>query len=232
MRNLYICIGFFAYLNIISALQWRAIASRLLIASSILMAQPSLAIVEDGTIQMEKIKKGYKGLQLLVDKWDEKTTYCNFGELQRDILSVKNKDVLYKAAAKGSLLDYDKSDTMNIMCKKDPMTVRAYVGLYPESGNDLLYNADKTLKSAKIMSSVDPEKVDEYIGLIEEWQQSVSSIDASSYSARNEYASTETRTKNDDSLLTNDDDDFLAQCRKEVVKATAILESILKILEM
>ncbi len=232
MRILCIIFALFAYMKLISALQLRTIASRLLIASTIFVTQPSLAIVEDGTIQMEKIKKGYKGLQLLIDKWDEKTTYCNFGELQRDILSVKNKDVLYKAAAKGSLLDYDKSDTMNVMCKKDPMTVRAYVGLYPESGNDLLYNADKTLKSTQIISSVDPDKIDEYIGLIEEWQQLVSSIDASSYSARNEYASTETRTKNDNSLLTNDDNDLLAQCKKEVIKATAILQSILKMLEM
>jgi len=215
MRHVCIFLAFLAYLALstVSALQWRAVCGRLLIASTIITAQPSFAITDDSTIQqIEKIKKGYKGLQLLVDKWDEKTNYCNFGELQRDILSVKNKEVLYKVAAKGSLLDYDKSDTMNVVCKKDPMIVRAYVGLYPESGNDLLYNADKILKSAEVLSSIDPDKVEEYIGLMEEWQQLISSIDASSYSARNEYASTETRAKNDKSLLTNDDDDILAQC--------------------
>jgi hypothetical protein len=223
----------FAYLQLcVTALQWRTIAGRLLITSTILVAQPSFAIVDESTIQnLEKIKKGYKALQLLVDKWEEKTTYCNFGELQRDILSVKNKEVLYKVAAKGSLLDYDKSDTMNVMCKKDPMIVRAYAGLYPESGNDLLYNAEKVLQSEKVISSVDPEKIDEYITLMEEWQQLISSIDASSYSARNEYASTETSSKNDRSLMTNDDKNLLAQCKKEVIKAAETLGNILNMID-
>jgi len=223
----------FAYLQLcVTALQWRTIAGRLLITSTILVAQPSFAIVDESTIQnLEKINKGYKALQLLVDKWEEKTTYCNFGELQRDILSVKNKEVLYKVAAKGSLLDYDKSDTMNVMCKKDPMIVRAYAGLYPESGNDLLYNAEKVLQSEKVISSVDPEKIDEYITLMEEWQQLISSIDASSYSARNEYASTETSSKNDRSLMTNDDKNLLAQCKKEVIKAAETLGNILNMID-
>jgi len=223
----------FAYLQLcVTALQWRTIAGRLLITSTILVAQPSFAIVDESTIQnLEKINKGYKALQLLVDKWEEKTTYCNFGELQRDILSVKNKEVLYKVAAKGSLLDYDKSDTMNVMCKKDPMIVRAYAGLYPESGNDLLYNAEKVLQSEKVISSVDPEKIDEYITLMEEWQQLISSIDASSYSARNEYASTETTSKNDRRLMTNDDKNLLAQCKKEVTKAAETLGNILNMID-
>ena len=44
-----------------------------------------------------------------------------------------------EAAAGGGLLDYDKSATMNVKCKRDPMIVRAYTGLMDE--NPTLANA-------------------------------------------------------------------------------------------
>ena len=55
--------------------------------------------------------------------------------------------------------------------------------------------------------------------------------DASSYSARNEYASTETSSKNDRSLMTNDDKNLLAQCKKEVIKAAETLGNILNMID-
>ena len=89
-----------------------------------------------------RLKYGLREVTYLIDNWEDKTQTCNFGEIQRDILLNENKEKLMKAAAKGSLIDYTKSGTIDIMCKRDPQVVRAFLGLMPEK-NDILFQADK-----------------------------------------------------------------------------------------
>jgi hypothetical protein len=78
---------------------------------------------------LNRLKYGLKEVNFLLDHWEEKTTYCNYGELQRELLSPENKEKLLEAAALTGLLDYDKSATMNVMCRKDPQVVRGFLGL-------------------------------------------------------------------------------------------------------
>lgn len=59
------------------------------------------------------------------------------GEFDNTLLKVENKEKLFKAAAETGILDYDKSATMNVMCKRDPQLVRALLGL---TNDNLLLN--------------------------------------------------------------------------------------------
>lgn len=80
--------------------------------------------VEVSPNDLKRLKMGLREITYLIDNWDEKTTYCNFGEFQRDLLLPENKGKLLDAAKEFSLWDYDKSKTMNVMCKRDPQVVR------------------------------------------------------------------------------------------------------------
>ena len=80
--------------------------------------------VEVSSNDLNRLKLGLREITYLIDNWDEKTTYCNFGEFQRELLLPENKAKLLDAAKEFSLWDYDKSKTMNVMCKRDPQVVR------------------------------------------------------------------------------------------------------------
>ena len=80
--------------------------------------------IEVSSGDLNRLKLGLREITYLVDNWDEKTTYCNFGEFQRELLLPENKAKLLDAAKEFSLWDYDKSKTMNVMCKRDPQVVR------------------------------------------------------------------------------------------------------------
>jgi hypothetical protein len=80
--------------------------------------------VEVASNDLNRLKLGLREITYLIDNWDEKTTYCNFGEFQRELLLPENKAKLLDAAKEFSLWDYDKSKTMNVMCKRDPQVVR------------------------------------------------------------------------------------------------------------
>ena len=86
---------------------------------------------------IRRLKVGLSTINILLKDWTEKTTYCNFGEVKREMMADGNEATLLKEAAAGGLLDYDKSATMNVMCKRDPQIVRAYLGLEPSTGNNL-----------------------------------------------------------------------------------------------
>ena len=66
-----------------------------------------------------RLKRGLQEINFLLKNWDEKTTYCNFGEFKNELLSAENKGQLLEAAKEPILL-YDKSATMKVKCRKDP----------------------------------------------------------------------------------------------------------------
>jgi hypothetical protein len=142
---------------------------------------------------LNRLRLGLREVSYLLDHWDEKTTYCNFGEYQRELLLPENKELLYKAAKETGLLDYDKSKTMNIMCKKDPEVIRAFLGLTKD--NLLLAKAESLMKKPTTIDRVDPDLVDQYFEDIETYMQSVATADSLAYQARTDYASTETATR-------------------------------------
>ena len=159
-----------------------------------------------------RLKKGLRELDYLLTNWDAKTTYCNFGEFQRDLLKPENKKKLLKAAAETGLLDYDKSATMNVVCKKDPQVVRAFVGLTKD--NLILNQADVLMKKQDILSLVDD--IETYVEDVETFQRAVANIDSLTYSARSDYGSTETTTAGED---TDDSKSYLTQSKRSVEAA-------------
>lgn len=96
--------------------------------------------IEVSSGDLNRLKLGLREITYLVDNWDEKTTYCNFGEFQRELLLPENKAKLLDAAKEFSLWDYDKSKTMNVMCKRDPQVVRLVK-------NTFRYNNSKSLET-------------------------------------------------------------------------------------
>jgi hypothetical protein len=139
-----------------------------------------------------RLKRGLLEIIFLLDHWDEKTIYCNFGEFQRELLSAENKQELMKAAASTGLLDYDKSATMKIMCRSDPEVVRAFLGLAKD--NLLLSKADELMRKPSVMSLVNEDELDSYVLAVEDFSIAVSAIDTLGYTARTDYSSTETQT--------------------------------------
>lgn len=116
-------------LNLIQTSLKKILAAGLLIPSitmipvHIPIAQAAQQI-EVSSNDLNRLKLGLREITYLIDNWDEKTTYCNFGEFQRELLLPENKAKLLDAAKEFSLWDYDKSKTMNVMCKRDPQVVR------------------------------------------------------------------------------------------------------------
>jgi len=100
---------------------------------------------------LNRLKYGLKEVNFLLDHWEEKTTYCNYGELQRELLSPENKEKLLEAAALTGLLDYDKSATMNVMCRKDPQVVRGFLGLTGKSSSSSSSYCDKSYNSMTLL---------------------------------------------------------------------------------
>jgi hypothetical protein len=177
-----------------------------------------------------RLKRGLKELNYLLDYWNEKTLYCNFGEFQRELLTPENKKSLLAAAAETGLLDYDKSKTMNVMCKRDPQMVRAMLGLTPD--NLTLSGADKLLRKATSINRVDPNFVDEYIDQIEKFSRGLSSASALAYGARTDFGSTETVSRQ--SALSRDQEgseqSYLDQSKTSVIQVRDALERIVTLL--
>lgn len=183
---------------------------------------------------LTRLKYGLREIEYLVNNWDEKTTYCNFGEFQRELLTVENKQKLMKAAAETGLLDYDKSATMNVLCRKDPEVVRGFLGLTAD--NTLLNQADALMKSQAAIERVDADSLDEYIDTVETFTRAISAADTLSYEARTDYASQHTDAKEvvmqDAQNPINGNKNYLAQTKDSVVVMRDSLRTIVRLLNI
>jgi hypothetical protein len=183
----------------------------------------------DSYDDVSRLKKGLREISYLLDHWDEKTTYCNFGEVQKDMLKTENKKQLLIAASKLSFFDYDKSATMNVMCRKDPLAVRAFLGLTKE--NPTLSRADVLMKKQSTVGLIDENKIEEYFDAVEQYTQAISEVDGLTYGARVDYSSTETSSKEDIASKTSDRD-YLQQSKESVRKVKNALETIVQDLQL
>ena len=190
--------------------------------------KPVLAAqVEFDFNDVRRLKRGLKELDYLLANWEEKTTYCNFGELKMELLDTKNKDQLIKTARESGLLD--KSKSMNVMCKRDPEVVRAFLGLTPE--NLVLQKADILMKSKNVLSDVNPDLFDEYIESVDNYVQAVASADALAYNARNDYNSANSFEKDSADTLSLKGSKYLDQSKDSVIKVRDSLSKIVTILD-
>ena len=139
----------------------------------------------------------------------------------------KNKEKLLKAAAETGLLDYDKSKTMNIVCKRDPEMVRALLGLTSE--NKVLQKADVLMKKPDTLELIDSDDFDKYMEAVDKFTEAVAAVDGLAYNARTDFASTETFKKDD-----SDDNKskYLEQSKSNVAIARDSLKSIVSILKL
>lgn len=169
---------------------------------------------------------GLREVNFLLSNWDKKTTYCNFGEFQNELLAPDKKDELFAAASKFAILDYDKSETMNIRCKKDPQVVRAFVGLTNE--NLLLKNAEKLMLKPTTIDMVDGDDLDQYQENVDAFILAVSEVDQLSYAARTDHDSTETfsREEGGTSIKSQSGQDYLSQSKIAVEKLQKALEGV------
>mmetsp|Transcript_6287 Transcript_6287/g.13988 ORF Transcript_6287/g.13988 Transcript_6287/m.13988 type:complete len:303 (-) Transcript_6287:40-948(-) len=178
---------------------------------------------------LQRLRYGLREVEFLLDNWDDKVTYCNFAEFQRELLLPENKAKLMKAAAETGLLDYDKSATMNVKCRKDPEVVRAFLGLTPE--NTLLNKAEVLMKLPDVLERVDD--LDAYFEAVETYTQAVTAADGLAYTARTDYASQEVKSKEESRAEAGAGKrDYLAQSRESVVIVRDSLRCIVELLHI
>jgi len=183
---------------------------------------------------VKRLSQGLTQLQFLLDHWEEKTIYCNFGEFTNDLLAADKKAELLDAAKKYGLFDYaSKSKTMNVMCKRDPQIVRAYAGLLDSDENDTLKKADVLMRKPAVMALVDEDQLDQYLEDVETYTTLYSEVDGLSYQARTDYGSSETRTlaKIKAEAQTSLKKDYLEQTRDSLTKLVVVLGRIVTALK-
>jgi hypothetical protein len=194
-----------------------------------------MAVAADTTTtdanQIKRLKVGYNQLSYLVRNWDEKTNYCVFGEIKRELLSDDNKYELIESAKFGSTLDKNPA-TVNIKCKRDPQVVREFLGLGNEPVALALKNAEALMRKPSTLQLVDPDDVDRYIEAIEKYSINVAAADGLSYAARTDYSSTENATKGDISLKGSSKEDYLSKSKQAVEVIVTNLKTIVDILKL
>ena len=177
---------------------------------------------------LSRLQRGLKEITYLLDHWDEKTIYCNFGEFKRELLLPENKAELMKAAASTGLLDYDKSATMNIMCRSNPEVVRAFLGLTQE--NLLLAKAEDLMRKPSSISRVDEDSLEDYLSAVEDFSVAVSNVNSLGYIARTDFGSTETQTL--EQIRSGGGSDKLKQTKNNVVEARNNLAKVVELLHL
>jgi len=179
---------------------------------------------------LNRLRLGLREVSYLVDHWEEKTTYCNFGELTNDLLAVDNKEKLYEEAKKGSLWEKSES-TMNIKCKRDPQVVRAFVGLTDD--NLLLRGVDRLLHKPSTLDRLGEDDQERYEADADAYLSALGEVDQLSYAARTDHDSTETFSKADGrSIRSEAGTDYLSQTKVAVGKLRDALSGLIKDLQL
>ena len=73
------------------------------------------------------LRRGLLDLEDLVQNWKERTTNCNYAEVNRDLLGSQNKAALLKQASENAAVA--KGSAVKTLCKRDPEAVRRILGL-------------------------------------------------------------------------------------------------------
>ena len=113
--------------------------------------------------------------------------------------------------------------------------VRSYAGLLDE--NPTLQNAAKVMGSDIALERVQDEDVEIYMTAVDSFSKALAEVDLLTYSARTDYASTETQTAESIQKAFDDQEaglgkkDFLAQSRDSMMKLEDALVTINKALQ-
>ena len=152
----------------------------LLPAVAAVLGDPLRAAAEGEELKrdMLRLKVGLKGLNYLLDNWDNETTQCNYAQLDRALLAKDKKAELLEAATTNALFDKDNK-YMIIKCKRTPGSVKEYLGL--ASTADPLYRAPDMIKRCRKLVSDDA--IDAYVEAEEAFSQVLSSAGSMTYAA-------------------------------------------------
>ena len=152
----------------------------LLPAVAAVLGDPLRAAAEGEELKrdMLRLKVGLKGLNYLLDNWDNETTQCNYAQLDRALLAKNKKAELLEAATTNALFDKDNK-YMIIKCKRTPGSVKEYLGL--ASTTDPLYRAPDMIKRCRKLVSDDA--IDAYVEAEEAFSQVLSSAGSMTYAA-------------------------------------------------
>ena len=148
------------------------------------------------------LRRGLLDLEDLVQNWKERTTKCNYAEVNRDLLGSQNKAALLKQASENAAVA--KGSAVKTLCKRDPEAVRRILGLdgklnaksapllapgaarqerlNAEDQNAALADADRMIRKGLEFTS----DLDGYVEANEKWLRAVSAIDSATYSSRSQ----------------------------------------------
>uniref|UniRef100_A0A7S3ZZ94 Uncharacterized protein n=2 Tax=Pelagomonas calceolata TaxID=35677 RepID=A0A7S3ZZ94_9STRA len=148
------------------------------------------------------LRRGLLDLEDLVQNWKERTTNCNYAEVNRDLLGSQNKAALLKQASENAAVA--KGSAVKTLCKRDPEAVRRILGLdgklnaksapllapgaarqerlNAEDQNAALADADRMIRKGLEFTS----DLDGYVEANEKWLRAVSAIDSATYSSRSQ----------------------------------------------
>ena len=162
------------------------------------LARPAQAADDD----LPTLRRGLLDLEDLVQNWKERTTNCNYAEVNRDLLGAQNKAALLKQASENAAVA--KGSAVKTLCKRDPEAVRRILGLdgklnaksapllapgaarqerrIAEDQNAALADADRMIRKGLEFTS----DLDGYVEANEKWLRAVSAIDSATYSSRSQ----------------------------------------------
>lgn len=149
-------------------------------AGAVFGTNPLQAVAEADALKkdMLKLKIGLKGLDYLLENWENETTKCNFAQLDRALLAKDRKADLLEAATTNALFDKDNK-YMIIKCKRNPGAIKEYLGL--ASTEDPLYRAPDMIKRCRKL--VSDENIEAYVEAEEAFSQLISSAGSMTYAA-------------------------------------------------
>jgi hypothetical protein len=218
---------------------------------------PALAAPDSSSADTLKLRQGLGQLTFLLDNWVEATTNCKYAEVNKELLSVENKEELLDAAAKSVL--FDKGKTSRTLCKRDAEALRfimavgssknsksgppamfAQKGMYASvngasslsSGPQPLLNADSAIQRG-FTRLQDENAQDEYLVAMEAFSAAKSALSAASYaSGVADYSSVvSAQDTSGDGEDGGTDTSFLESSRVSAVAAQKALTTIVRLLE-
>lgn len=118
------------------------------------------------------LRQTLSALDTLVSRWEEATSDCRFGEIQRKLLETASKERLLEEASTFST--FNKEKNMDVMCKRSTRLVRAVVD------GPGAKRAEAQLRSLAVIVTDEDRLVD----LVETWAQARSAASAAAFASQ------------------------------------------------
>jgi hypothetical protein len=168
------------------------------------------------------IREAASTLSILLDNWERATVECNFADVPRELLEQKNKELLLEKASTFAL--FDKSTSV-VSCKKSNRLVRDYIGV---TGKGPLVNIEKRMLRRGLVDMLDPDDLEEYYSMVENFQQSIARAAAASYTAG--IADLDSVNNFEKGSQSFNDESNLDQARRDIEDARKSMDGILNMI--